>query len=268
MTCYTKEIRLEEYEMITKINEIDCENNYHLPLIENKKNKSWSGECMFVNFKHGGNDLSKLDYSKINGHLFLKNLETIFYGMKDMNEKKFYHMDLKPDNILFDGKTMKMNIIDFGMSIFNLDVSSKQKEDFIEICNANTYILWPFEVILFQTSQIDLEKKLIKYLELGNYFAWYSTWTKNKSWALKIRKNLKNVQKTDIIQKIDVYTLGLTLFFILYRFNEADITLDVEFENQLLLLATKMTDPTTCERISSTEAYKEYRVILKEFNII
>ena len=188
--------------------------------------------------------------------------------MKEMNEKNFYHLDLKPDNILFDEKTSKMNIIDFGMSIYNPEESSKQKMDFVEICNLNTYILWPFEVILFQNSLLDLEKKFTLYLELGNYFVWYSSWTGDKSWALKIRKNLKDVKTTDIIPKIDVYTMGLTVFFILNRFHDADLQLDSKLENQLLLLASKMTNPTTDERITSTEAYEEYSNILTEFNLM
>ena len=268
MSHYTKEVYLEEYEMIKKITELDFNYEYHLPLLEDCKEKSFSGPTIYINFKHGGVDLSKLDYSRIYKNVFLKSLKNIFYGMKEMNEKNFYHLDLKPDNILFDEKTSKMNIIDFGMSIYNPEESSKQKMDFVEICNLNTYILWPFEVILFQNSLLDLEKKFTLYLELGNYFVWYSSWTGDKSWALKIRKNLKDVKTTDIIPKIDVYTMGLTVFFILHRFHDADLQLDSKLENQLLLLASKMTNPTTDERITSTEAYEEYSNILTEFNLM
>lgn len=262
MNFYTKEIQLEEYEMIKKINEIDLDYNYHLPLFQNDDKKSWSGETIYINFQHGGVDLSKMDYKKIDINIFFKSLQNIFYGMKDMNEKNFYHLDLKPDNIVFDENTSKMNIIDFGMSMFNPNEPSKQKSQFLEVCVQNTYILWPFEVILFQNSTDIFEKKLQKYLEMANYFNWYSSWTKDRSWPTKMRKNLISISKDDIIPKIDVYTMGLTIFYILYKFYMAEILLEQNFEKQLLLLASKMTDPSTNDRISSKEAYEEYVEIL------
>jgi serine/threonine protein kinase len=67
----------------------------------------------------GGNDLSKLEeggQSKLVILRLLVECRRLFNGVMVMDRNKFNHMDIKPENVVYDMGSNRLNFIDFGLS--------------------------------------------------------------------------------------------------------------------------------------------------------
>jgi serine/threonine protein kinase len=74
----------------------------------------------------GGNDLSTLEEGGQSKRVILRLLvecRRLFNGVMVMDKNKFNHMDIKPENVVYDIGTNRLNFIDFGLS----DVQSKYR---------------------------------------------------------------------------------------------------------------------------------------------
>lgn len=122
----------EEYEMIQKIKEIDCDNDFTLSVkgistfnsTEIKDNKI----IKYLNIKkdtilkqiileYGGVPVFNIqEYILFKD--FLKTILKLFKGIKKMHDNNIIHRDIKPYNVLY--KNYKFNLIDFGLTC-NID---------------------------------------------------------------------------------------------------------------------------------------------------
>jgi len=83
-------------------------------------------ECKYINPRYalnyvdGGQDLhvilSDIDLPLTAWNDYLYAFKNIFDGIKLLHENGIYHMDIKPDNIVFDKETAQFKLIDFGLS--------------------------------------------------------------------------------------------------------------------------------------------------------
>jgi serine/threonine protein kinase len=75
----------------------------------------------------GGNDLSKLEeggQSKLVILRLLVECRRLFNGVMVMDRNKFNHMDIKPENVVYDMGSNRLNFIDFGLSDFQSEYRS------------------------------------------------------------------------------------------------------------------------------------------------
>ena len=87
-------------------------------------------ECKYINpryalnYLYGGEDLHLLlsdiadDVPLTVWNDYLYGFKNIFDGIKLLHENGIYHMDIKPDNIVFDKETAQFKLIDFFSEIF------------------------------------------------------------------------------------------------------------------------------------------------------
>lgn len=114
-------VELKNSEKLTKTVEIqtvlktNCDNLFK---------KSIPDEIFKIEYENGGIDLHELFkeknikiLEKINIGKFFKNFINIFEGIKTINEKKHTHFDIKHNNIVFNIKTYKFSLIDFGLLV-------------------------------------------------------------------------------------------------------------------------------------------------------
>jgi serine/threonine protein kinase len=92
-------------------------------VLKNKKIKTENVALLII--KNGGDNLKQFveNISKtpaFNKHelmvSFWKESIKLIYALRDLSEKKVLHYDLKPQNIVYDINTNKINMIDFGLS--------------------------------------------------------------------------------------------------------------------------------------------------------
>jgi serine/threonine protein kinase len=103
-----------KYEILNKnSNYIKSKNS-----IKNKLNKSNKTKKYGLKYLYGGKSLKQLlinDYDDKLYKDYLNKLQNIFEGVKKLHKNEIYHFDIKPDNIVYDGKVMRL--IDFDGSI-------------------------------------------------------------------------------------------------------------------------------------------------------
>lgn len=63
----------------------------------------------------GGQDLTNLDWDKVNVRAFLLELNRLFMGVALFVNVGYAHTDIKPNNIVYNVATNRINFIDFGL---------------------------------------------------------------------------------------------------------------------------------------------------------
>ena len=304
------------------IKKIDPKNEFTVAMISNKiisnndeKTNNNFNECPLINsytsefyeieYEYGGIDLDdlfkKYDISKLNIIIFFKKFENIIKGIKTINEKGFLHFDIKLNNILYNPKTKKLYLIDFGLS--------NKYDIFFSLKKSYKYIFYPSELDIIHSLYYNKNiyyKKLNLYDfyenifidELNNIFykhkinsKFYKIYEKLKEIQNKIlidlsEKSINNLidlfkgihnqnlnineyfisicdNKIDIRKKIDVYLLGLCLLnLILYIFNYIKYN-DTIYDIPLGLfdLIIKMIDINPCNRINKIISLNKNEVL-------
>ena len=175
-----------------------------------------------LNYLYGGQSLASIlkDRAELVDANLLSALENIFVGVAKMNADMKYHLDIKPQNIVYDGK--KFRLIDFGISK-NLNVDAPENAFF----KSHRYGYWPVELtfVNYPMSKVkgrpipvDVEKILMEHLK--TYFHAISVGS-NLSEFVKLPKTSDDMREllvyfsgltTDqIYAKVDTWGLGMTL---------------------------------------------------------
>ena len=94
-----------------------------------------------LNYLYGGQSLAAIleKQPELIDCSLLAALGNVFTGVAKMNAQRKYHMDIKPQNIVFDGR--KFRLIDFGLSK-NLTVDGPENAMY----RNSTYAYWPVEL--------------------------------------------------------------------------------------------------------------------------
>lgn len=243
--------------------------------------------------RNGGLDLSelikeltKMDIKKVLIILpkLFKNFKNIFYGLSRFKEEEFIHCDIKPNNILYNIKTNRFNIIDLGlMTSFTKALTD---EYFIQytinvVNNTYYYRYWPLDAgvaaLFLKRNKNKTDINHSPPISQGP----------NAYDNVRNPKNIRklyydNINNTETFikaskEKLDTYSLGVTIKEFLYS---DDINLLINkisktypknanvkkikiIHQRLLKLVDKMLNIDPFKRISIDSAHKEYLSIIE-----
>lgn len=233
---------------------------------------------------------------------FMMNLETLFYGLYDMNTNKYGHFDIKLENTTIN-ENLNMNYIDFGLSSSFKKIRNGM---YGKIRNfSRGYYVYPLDSLLLNREIFDDIKKDTtgKYYELfkdiknlyikpknkilqimdnnsrylnGNkvFYKFYTDKYVKDEIRKNIRENTYDEYFNKIIPTVNVFSFGVMLLPI-FRYLEALVKLfkrdgitsatNIEYAiSNLGLLTMSMLEPNTSLRISAKNALIMFRTnILK-----
>jgi len=224
---------------------------------------------------------------------FILEFHRIFHGISVFSEKGILHFDMKPQNIVYNAESNRMNIIDFGLT-----VSTKKKLEEIEnSINGMALYHWsyPFEFYFLNKNKYEEFAKLpdakkAEYYqsilrEITNepnadtaraFKTFYSFIIDDDTDSQEFNNHMigfyhtiiseltmKNYKKfiTQSINSVDVYGLGITLLYVL---NNTQHLLKDKLHSDLNNLANTMIESQLSKRISSNTALVAYETILTE----
>ena len=216
----------------------------------------------------------------------------LFYGLLKFNESDIIHYDIKPQNIVYNSETNRLNFIDFGFMTTKDNVKSKIKKSDYRL--AIWYWYYPFENMLlnynefvdFVNKSLENKKKLIDSLkeraiktdETEHFSEFYdyigddiksSNDSKFIELLLKIKMNdyKKLIEKS--LDSVDSYGLGISLYYTLRKTlhlipDELSDTLKELFENMVTASMYERYEPE--ELIEKYESILEDSGLLKKYN--
>tara|TARA_B110000211_G_scaffold209020_1_gene246084 strand:+ start:2669 stop:3859 length:1191 start_codon:yes stop_codon:yes gene_type:complete len=243
--------------------------------------------------KHGGLDLVQLTnhFNEMNLKKSLilipklfKSFKNVFYGLSRFKEEKFIHCDIKPNNILYNMKSDRFNIIDLGlMRNFSNALSDEYFIDYtINISQeAYYYRYWSVNsgvaALFLRREKDNMDINFSPPISQGP--SAYND-VRNPNIIRKLYyDNITNTE--DFIrvskEKLDTYSLGITIkeFFYSPQLNSlvkklsnkypsnASIKKIIMIKHKLFNLVTKMIKIDPFQRISIHGALKEYSEIIK-----
>jgi serine/threonine protein kinase len=216
--------------------------------------------------------LIKPIHSKLNA-LYIQ-LKPLFYGLKIMNQNKIVHLDIKPGNILLQDQSFKY--IDFGITRKMNNIFLKQRSLY-EFNTTRIYLYYPYEYIYLYAKQSDLDNEEEYYYTRSNFHLYEFIHKKIFKRNIKndIRRSIQRVTKVNkmhIIQKLDVYSLGITiikLFIMILTENGKDNDIlkigkyfQKPFLKPLVNILRRMTEPLSINRCTAEEAYELFVKLL------
>lgn len=276
------------------IDAIDPLERFHLNIThscqvkKNPRDHCSGGKGTLIIYPYGGINLS--EYFK-NRHInnskkFMRNLSNLFRGLHKMSKNKFYHFDIKNNNILVleDNDTYKFRYIDFGLSeSIQQDTENYRNDLFIA---EQSYL--PVEIFLLTYPTVKTKQSfrpIIEYLQalqlspqtvenVANYQHPGMLSLTKKILRHTYNQIVMNVQmlmkqknyKQSILDKIDIYSLGIVLGTLFVYSDLKNLGSDIIQDIQVLI--KKMIDLNTLQRITPKQAYVEYMDILKKYDLM
>ena len=220
-----------------------------------------------LKYLYGGKSLKKLLTNEYNDELYkdyLNKLQNIFEGVKILHENGIYHFDIKPDNIVYDGKLMRL--IDFDGSIKFTDNFYTNNN------NSNNNIK------RIKKNQISKPKTLMDALKFVGEYARTSYpnycppefYCQNEKYNQLREEDKENIEKNDKktydknnydIGSFDIWCLGLVLFEI---YNQ--ITIDNYIKKKLLTVILTLLNNNYNTRPKAEQSLKLYNTFLLNMN--
>lgn len=308
-----------EYEkkIIEMLKQIDPKNKWTVKYfgscyIDTSANMSEINKCNDINdttnleqilLQHGGIDLFEFVNSskqQTNFDELISLFLPIFKGINDLNNSGYYHLDIKPSNILYDDTSNKLYLIDFGLV-------TKHDDMYIDSIFKSLYRYFPPEFLIFnklieykkRTDDVDklrtdLKNDIEKLKEVfSNTFKIQKNRSSNITKLIRILTDgykkldefleiyIKLYQESSdsiiLIEKLneykskaDVYGLGITLleiYFLLHSTNQFKCN-NEKVVDECILLFKKMINANPNERLNSKEAYDKLYQILMKFKYV
>ena len=197
---------------------------------------------------------------------FIKECSSLFTGLYSLHKHKIIHYDIKPGNITYDNGNFKY--IDFGLSAKFTDKKIIEKRSLSEFGTERLYIYYPYDLLYMYSS----EPKL--------YIERYSSYRRNHEYIRRLNRVLfgrnidveqesilidainNKINKKEVIEKIDVYSLGITIVSLLLdKFGNRLVELFDKLKPFAELLRN-MTEMDSNNRISSVEAHKIFNKLI------
>jgi serine/threonine protein kinase len=291
---YDKDEAEAEYKLYKIVRKIDQSGTFTLPLhkkcnVLNFERADEVDKCdlnleesrsnlVQLVYKYGGQDL----YGYIDDHMqrgklqgsFMKVFRAmgpVFSGLQRLNKAGWFHLDLKPGNILFDGK--RVFVIDFGLmekgsKVYRMDNVRKLGFD---------YLYYPPELKMYVTMA---EKKSLATLQnqfarnflngsvsLAEFDKFIGMKSKDciEGFYLQHQNKARQRQQSSLkyfntlmCEKVDVYGLGITLMeLFIYLVPNPDIE-----HYAIQQFIARMVNPNAYMRYGWDELIENYEVIM------
>ena len=243
--------------------------------------------------KYGGNTLENIFDIKMavikNRNDFIrffvrvmKRMLSLFEGIKSLNKTGITHSDIKRGNIVLDGRSFKL--IDFGLTYELNDSDVYKKRSITQYIDDRIYTPYPIDFVYTHTKkhqELSDREDYLKNITKRNfdeYLYIHQTIFKRDNIVNKIIDFLKDVKvdKDNIINTLDVYSLGYLIPRALYGLNISYLTkeniiqyLQDPIIKPFITLFKYMTRETFFNegpRISSEEAYKRFSELVRNVN--
>lgn len=226
---------------------------------------------------------SEINFTK-NFIKIFKLLHNIFYGLKQLNKYSICHHDINSRNILINNN--KSYLIDYDISI---EMKNLKKNDFLmnrmkeEFNGCRIYEIYPYEYIYYilndKNEILNEQHNIALYQYRLNYYEEYEPIhiklfdrdTDTLRFELLEDKLLGKKMDLDLlINKLDVYSLGMTIIILFIEICE-DYNIDVNECIKLfklkdlkpyMELIKDMTEFNHKDRISIQEAYERYKNLI------
>jgi serine/threonine protein kinase len=241
---------IENYKLIDEIiGDVNKDNRFFIghPIVcntdSNIKKELYSEKCngdskdgtdiKFIDYINGGSslaDIFDLDITRDSDfyiNLF-KGLLNVFEAVKILNERKVYHFDIKPQNIVYDNSVMPplLKLIDLGDSKY-IPSPIDYKKEYNQIGTTGYFPPEKFGergdsvFLLFVSGRGKEDSEILDYIRVND------EWLLNLTGETmsKAEYNKLKQENPEWYTKTDVWSLGATIFYILKQLEE-DIDTD------------------------------------------
>lgn len=239
-------------------------------------------------FALGAHDNVKTYDTQVQMELFWIEVLRLFYGLMKFDDYDIIHYDLKPQNLVYNSDTNRINYIDFGFMTTKEKVKNQVKKSNYNL--ALWYWYYPFENMFlnynefvgFVNKSIDEKKSIMSRLiskanskndtdhfdEFYNYVGQERKIENDKKF-MEMILNLKMDDYNKLIQKsidtVDSYGLGLSLCFVLRK---TEHLVDSLLVKQLNILFENMFTASLYERDDPKQLIQKYENILKTSGLL
>ena len=237
-----------------------------------------NNKITLLKLPYGG--ISYSSYTVKSFEEFIKSTIPLFEGLVKLNNINKIHQDIKQENILFDETNNRWRYIDYGFLIDAKKIYSSENSTTV---NGNYFPCPPEYRIKNQMSYlnadsiIETEKNIyttqISDDSVYTYNDLFKLYISDKEYKLAIDLFVNHIKSLPFnsttqelekyINKIDVYSLGLTLMC-LYTISSIDIVHSKEYEKKYkkyINLIKRMIFPDPRKRYSPEEALKKVKSI-------
>ena len=280
------------------INKIDPSNYFTVKLIDkcniNINDYPATEIIKCKNFENNESDFSQIIYEDggisldtymrdtDNGIIEYKYFERLFKSLVELEKHNSAHVDIKPDNIVYNIDTKKMCLIDFGLLSKISDVYSK-KNSFL---HAHDYYFYPTDFNVYYhrfniTSNYDdiiSKSRIRKFFELWNLndFIYTDNYNNFDEFYAKVSviSDFSDTNNTTgktrkffnkFSNKVDVYMLGISLLIYLsYKLPKYDS--NPVFFSKIRDLICNMINLNPEKRYSPMQAYKKFKELINDKN--
>ena len=253
---------------------IDCfdETNETIPYDKAQLlNSDYGGETfkdIFSRIFQGVNQLKDLHVSFTR---LIKMIEPLFLGLKEMNKNKIVHNDIKPINIIHNEDSLKY--IDFGLASKTHNIRHFRNRSLNESSTKRIYIYYPLEYIYLFMDKGQRQTELnmnIRYRRNYNILEYiYAMFNINiNDVCFSLLNDIEHYKVSDVINKIDVYSLGISIAVLFYENNLSNVNnLGDPMINEFFTLIGEMINPDLKKRLTPSESYEKFINFMKKYSI-
>ena len=212
----------------------------------------------------------------------------LFYGLLKFNESDIIHYDIKPQNIVYNSETNRLNFIDFGFMTTKDNVKSKIKKSDYNL--AIWYWYYPFENMLlnynefvdFVNKSTENKKKIMELLKekakktndtehFSEFYEYVGDEIKssNDSKFIELLLKLKMNDYKRLMEKsldsVDSYGLGISLY---YTLRKTLHLIPSELAQSLKDLFENMVTASIYQRYTPDLLIEKYESILEDSGLL
>jgi len=269
---------ISEHKMHKQVHDIDPQGVFTLklhemckvsPHIYSELNKctNWSqvekqrDKIGQIVYEYGGTSLP-IAARTVEPAILFRQFKSLFKGLIILQNRNWAHLDIKPDNIVYNSDTKKMTMIDFGLTSRMTDVYTKKNNYLHEYI----YPYYPpeFKIVLPHSSHMFL----VSFEAIMDWQRWRTVLAsvgRLDDWDKKAKHFHGQIVKMPppglfIAEKVDMYSLGIAMLEAIVV-SCSVFKFDKDLLGKLVDLIGGMTAPNSTERFTPREAYVAFKKI-------